>query len=77
MMLNINLDYDWIMVKVLITSIILNGRKQICYSHLGRRFLFSARTKRLLRRLPLALLAKPLIGFSEHEVFKVVVMVTQ
>ena len=41
MMLNINLDYDWIMGDGANyrTSIILNGRKQICHSHLGRRFL--------------------------------------
>ena len=53
MMLNINLDYDWIMGEGANykTSIILNGRKQICHSHLRRRFSFPARTKRLLRRL--------------------------
>jgi hypothetical protein len=41
MMLNINLDYDWIMGESANykMSIILNGRKQICHSHLGRRFL--------------------------------------
>ena len=54
MMLNINLDCDWIMGEGANykTSIILNGRKQICHSHLGRRFLFSRPSaKRLLRRL--------------------------
>ena len=53
MMLNIDFDYDWLIgegVKI-ITSIILNGRKHLSHSHMGRRFLAAARTKRLLRRL--------------------------
>ena len=41
MMLNINLDYDWIIGECANykTSVILYDRKQISHSHLGRRFL--------------------------------------
>ena len=53
MMLNINLDYDWIMAKVLITKrqSSLMGENKFVIAIWAGVSSFPARTKRLLRRL--------------------------